>query len=100
MKTRNKFPILIVLAVLASSQFAWSQSELVSGLVKKIDEAAGKITIRHGPIKKFDMEDGMTMVYHVQDPAMLTMVKPGDKVKFNADQINGQFTVLKIQKEK
>jgi Cu(I)/Ag(I) efflux system periplasmic protein CusF len=46
------------------------------------------------------MEDGMTIVYRVQDPAMLTMVKPGDKVKFDADQINGQFTVIKIEKAK
>ena len=37
----------------------------------KIDESAGKITIKHGPIKKFDMEDGMTMVFRAQDPAML-----------------------------
>jgi len=70
------------------------------GEVKKIDESAGKITIKHGPIKKFDMEDGMTMVYRVQDPAMLKAVKPGDKVSFEADQINGQFTVMKIQKER
>ena len=88
-----------VFAFLASSQLAWSQSEVVSGEVKKIDEAAGKITIKHGPIKKFDMEDGMTMVYRVQDPAMLKTVKPGDKVKFDADQIDGQFTVMKIQKK-
>jgi Cu/Ag efflux protein CusF len=36
----------------------------------------------------------------VQDPAMLKQVKAGDKVKFDADKINGQFTVTKIEKAK
>ena len=74
--------------------------ELVNGQVTKIDQAASKITIRHGPIKKFDMEDGMTMVFRVKDPAMLKAVKVGDKVKFEADRINGQFTVTKIERAK
>jgi len=70
------------------------------GQVTKIDESAGKITLKHGPIKKLEMEDPMTMVFRVQDPAMLKQVKVGDKVKFDADRINGQFTVTKIEKSK
>ena len=54
-------------------------------------QSAGKITIKHGPIKKFDMDEGMTMVFRVQDPAMLKAVKAGDKVKFEADRVNGQI---------
>ena len=92
--------LIAALAIVASSHVSWGQSELVDGQVTKVNEAAGKITIRHGPIKKFQMEEGMTMVYRVQDPAMLKTVKAGDKVKFEMDQINGQFTVLKIQKTK
>lgn len=76
-----------------------AQSELIDGQVTKIDESAGKITIRHGPIKKFDM-DGMNMVFRVNDPAMLKVVKVGDKVKFDPDRVNGQFTVMKIEKVK
>ena len=78
----------------------WAQSELTDGLVTKVDASASKITIKHGPMKKFDMEDGMTMVYGVKDPALLTAAKPGDKIKFDADRINGQFIVTKIQKVK
>ena len=77
-----------------------AQAELASGQVTKIDESAGKITIKHGPIKKFEMEDGMTMVFRAQDPSMLKTVKPGDKIKFDAERINGQFTVTKIEKAK
>ena len=68
--------------------------------VTKVDASAGKITIRHGPLKKFDMDEGMTMVFRAGDPAMLKAVKAGDKVKFVPDRINGQFTVMKIQKAK
>lgn len=78
----------------------WAQAALTDGQVTKIDASAAKITIKHGPMKKFDMEDGMTMVYRVQDSAMLTAVKAGDKVKFDAEQVNGQFIVTKIQKAK
>ncbi len=77
-----------------------AQSAIVSGQVIKIDESAGKITLKHGPIKKLDMEDGMTMVFRVQEPSMLKQVKVGDKVKFDADRINGQITVTKIEKSK
>lgn len=72
---------------------------LVNGEVTKVDEAAGKITIKHDPIKKFDM-DAMTMVFRAGDPAMLKQVKAGDKVKFHPDKVNGQFTVTKIEKQK
>ena len=75
-----------------------AQAPMVNGQVTRIDEAAGKITLRHGPIKKLDMNEGMTMVFRVQDPAMLKRVKVGDNVRVDADRINGQFTVTKIEK--
>ncbi len=75
-------------------------SELIDGVVTKVDASAQKITIKHGPLKKFDMDDGMTMVFRAQDAAMLKTVKAGDKVKFVPDRINGQFTVTKIEKAK
>jgi Cu(I)/Ag(I) efflux system periplasmic protein CusF len=77
-----------------------AQAPMVNGQVTKIDESAGKITLKHGPIKKLDMNEAMTMVFRVQDPAMLKQVKVGDKVRFDADRINGQFTVTRIEKAK
>jgi Cu/Ag efflux protein CusF len=77
-----------------------AQSPMVNGQVAKIDEAAGKITLKHSPIKKLEMNEGMTMVFRVQDPAMLKQVKVGDKVRFDADRVNGQITVTKIEKAK
>ncbi|SFD32321.1 Cu and Ag efflux protein CusF [Bosea sp. CRIB-10] len=83
-------------ALLASPVLA-QNAPLVSATVKKIDAEQGKITLDHGPIKNLDME-GMTMVFKAADPAMLKTVKPGDKVKFTAERVNGQITVTKIQK--
>ena len=95
-------PVVALAAMLNVSiaSHVLAQSELTDGLVTKIDASASKITIKHGPMKKFEMEDGMTMVYHVKDAAVLSAVKPGDKVKFDAEHINGQFIVTKIQKVK
>src|SRR6186997_241916 len=96
-----KVRVLFSSALLAlAGSAALGQSALVDGQVTKVDQSAGKITIKHGPLKKFDMEDGMTMVFRAQDPAMLKAVKAGDKVKFDAENVNGQFVVTKIEKGK
>ena len=87
----------LAIGVTALGAVAFAQSGLIDGQITKLDPAANKITIRHGPIKKYDM-DGMTMVFVVKDPAMLKAVKSGDKVKFELDRINGQFTVTKIER--
>jgi Cu(I)/Ag(I) efflux system protein CusF len=95
-------PIVLGLALTlgASPLNATSHDQLVSGQVTKVDESAQKITIRHGPLKKFDMEDGMIMVFRAADPAMLKQVKPGDRIRFVPERINGQFTVTRIEKGK
>jgi Cu(I)/Ag(I) efflux system protein CusF len=92
---------LITLSLALSPACSFAQDAAVKGEVKKIDQAAGKITLKHGPIKNLDMMDeSMTMVFRVQDPAMLKQVKTGDKVQFEADDVNGQLTVTKLQKAK
>ena len=91
---------LLMLSAIAFAPAAMAQPETVAGEVMKINESAGKITIKHGPIKKFDMDMGMTMVFRASDPAMLKTVKAGDKVKFEPEQVNGQYTVMKIEKVK
>jgi Cu/Ag efflux protein CusF len=55
---------------------------MVDGQVTKIDQSAGKITLKHGPLKSLGMDEGMTMAFRVQDPDLLKGVKVGDKVKF------------------
>ena len=69
---------------------------MTEGEVRKIDKEQGKITLKHGDIKNLGMP-GMTMIFHVQDKTMLDPIKEGDKVKFVADNLNGQLTVTKIE---
>jgi Cu/Ag efflux protein CusF len=66
------------------------------GVVRKIDAANGRITLKHGPLVNLDMP-GMTMVFRVQRPEQLNAVKVGDKVKFHVERIGGTYTVTEIQ---
>jgi len=91
---------IFAFALSIGSPSAIAQPALIDGQVMKVDQSAGKITIKHGPAPKLGMDQGMTMVYKAQDPAMLKVMKSGDKIKFDADLVNGQFTVTKVQKTK
>lgn len=71
-------------------------AELSEGEVRKVDKEAQKITLKHGPLANLDMP-AMTMVFRVKDPAMLDKVKAGDKVKFQAEKLEGALTVTKIE---
>ncbi|WP_181704815.1 copper-binding protein [Chthonobacter rhizosphaerae] len=82
---------------LAALSMTAANAEPVGGEIKKINESAGKITIKHEPIPNLDM-DAMTMVFRVADPAFLKQVKVGDKVNFEADRVNGAITVTSITK--
>jgi Cu(I)/Ag(I) efflux system protein CusF len=97
---RKARTFILALGFASAFQVAAAQSVLIDGQVTKIDQASGKVTIKHGPIKKLGMDEGMTMVFRAQDPAMLRAVKAGDRVKFDPDQVNGEFIVTRIEKAK
>src|SRR5258708_34030477 len=92
-------PLLLWLGANLPAVVAQSD-EYVSGEVTRIDESAGKIIIKHSPIKKFEMDARMTMAFRAADPAMLKAVKPGDPGGFVPDRINMQFTGRKLGEEK
>jgi len=85
-------------ALLAAAAFAQAALPSVEGEVRKIDTDAKKITLKHGDIPNLEMT-GMTMVFRVKDPELLGKVKPGDKVRFTADKVDGALTVLSIEPE-
>ena len=72
---------------------------LADGEIRKVDKEAKKITIKHGPLPNLDMP-AMTMVFRVKEPRMLEQVKPGDKVRFSAEKLDGAFTVTRIEPAK
>ena len=75
----------------ASSSLPWAEAE-----VRRVDTAAGKISLKHGEIKNLDMPP-MTMVFQLQDKALLGNLKAGDRVRFTADKVNGSYTVLALE---
>jgi Cu/Ag efflux protein CusF len=88
-------------ASVAHAQSAEAQASasdaMSAGEVRKVDKSAGKITIKHGPLKNIGM-DAMTMVFRVKDQAMLEQVNVGDKIRFIAEEPSGQLTVTRLEK--
>jgi Cu/Ag efflux protein CusF len=96
---RNIFTALAAGLMVFAAYASFAQPTPADGQVTKIDAANQKMTLRHGPIKNLDM-DSMTMVFRVKDPSVLKSLKVGDKVKFEADRVNGALTIIKIEKAK
>jgi len=72
---------------------------LSTGEVTRIDKAAGKITIKHGPLANLDMP-AMTMAFPVKDAAWLEQVKTGDRIRFVAENVGGALTVTRLEAAK
>ncbi len=75
---------------------AVAQQATSSGEVRRVNAEAGKITIQHGAIPELDLT-AMTLVYKI-DPALLSGIQPGDKVKFTAKRDGGDYVVVAISK--
>lgn len=75
---------------------AFAQEGSGSGEIRRIDSEAGKVTLKHGAISSLDLP-AITLVYLV-DSKLLEGLKPGDKVKFTARRVDGQYVVVKISK--
>jgi len=88
--------LLFLAAVSVAGASHLSLEAMSQGEIRKIDKDAGKLTIKHGEIKNLDMPP-MTMVFRVKEPAMLERLKPGDKIRFSADKIDGVYTVVEVE---
>ncbi len=88
---------LTLFAALAVSTLALAQGPMASGEVTKIDKANARLTLKHGEIKHLDMPP-MIMVYRVRPPQLLDKLAVGDRVRFAAERIDGNFTVTALSK--
>jgi Cu/Ag efflux protein CusF len=99
--------IILAAAMLAFPAFADNQEktnapvaaaavQLTDAEVRKVDKEAGKVTLKHGEIKNLDMP-AMTMVFRVKESAMLDQLKPGDRIRFQAEKIGGQIVVTAME---
>lgn len=101
---RRKALMAVVAAAtstIAVPTLAWDASLsgeriLSAGRVVKVDRDAGKIAVEHKPIAHLYMES-MTMIFQVKDPAMLTGLTPGDKIRFKVERDNDGFVVTRIE---
>ena len=73
-----------------------SHAGMADGEVRKIDKEQGKVTVKHGEIKNLEMP-AMTMVFRVKDKALLDKLHEGEKIKFSAEKIEGNFTITRIE---
>ena len=70
---------------------------MTKGVISRIDEANGKVGIKHEAIANLKMPP-MTMVFLLADPAQLQGLKVGDAVRLHAENPAGKLTVTAIQK--
>ena len=69
---------------------------MANGEVLKVYPKDKTILLKHGPIPSIGMGP-MTMEYGVTNPKLLGLIKPGDKIKFVAEQVKDQYVVTQIQ---
>ncbi len=88
---------LALLAFTTAAPDAHAQAQPVPGEVIKLDKSGGRVTLKHGGIKHLDMPP-MTLAFRAAEPRLLEGLNPGDRVRFTAERINGQYTLLSISK--
>jgi len=86
----------LALAAVAAMAQGTSATDLTDGEVRRIDQAGGRLTLKHGEIRNLDMPP-MTMVFQVRDPAVLQRLKVGDRLRFRAVQEGGTFVVTDVE---
>ncbi len=75
-----------------------ADAPLIEGLVKKVDKAAGKVTVSHGPLP--NGMPAMTMVFRLKDATWIDKMKEGSKIRFLAEDINGAMTLVRFEPAK
>jgi Cu(I)/Ag(I) efflux system periplasmic protein CusF len=95
-KSLTRLLATATLAILSTAALAQAP-DMTDAEVRKIDKAQSKITLKHGAIKNLDMPP-MTMVFRAKDAKLLDGLAAGDKVKFVAEQIDGNYVITQVVK--
>ncbi len=67
-----------------------------TGLIQQIDREKGTVTIKHGPLQELNMP-GMTMAFPVKDKAMLSFLRPLQKVEFELTDDGRNYLITAIK---
>lgn len=65
------------------------------GALNTVDAVTGKVNVTHEPIESLGW-DRMTMDLTVQNPALLTNLKSGDRVQFELQKSGGAYQITAI----
>ncbi len=84
-------------AITVVATAALAQAPTVAGEVVKIDKPGARVTLKHAGIKHLDMP-AMAVAFRVRDVKLLDDLVIGDRIRFVADRIDGQYTVTMITK--
>jgi Cu(I)/Ag(I) efflux system periplasmic protein CusF len=101
MNRRQAFRCTIAIVPCAKPMLAVAQAQAQAPAstaeVVKVDKEAGRITLKHNGIKALDVPP-MSLVFRVSNPQMLNDVAAGDRVRFTAARVDGQYTLTAITK--
>lgn len=105
-------PILIALALIPlpaqaqGSHMIYAQAKATApnaswsdGVVRTVHKQDGQMTIAHGPLANLGMGK-MTMTFRVKSPAMFEGIKEGSKIRFVAENVNGELTIVALEAAK
>jgi Cu(I)/Ag(I) efflux system periplasmic protein CusF len=88
--------VLVALAVPAAAQSTTpAASYKATGTITRVDPAAGRVTIAHGPVQALKWP-AMTMTFGVGDRALLERARPGKKVRFQFAKQGSDYVITRI----
>lgn len=96
MKRAFAVALLLAIASLAFGQARQSEVHKGTGVVTNVDRSAGKVTLKHDPIKSLNWPT-MSMAFAVKDKAMLGSLSKNKKVEFEFVQQGDQFVITSIK---
>ena len=72
------------------------------GIVKRINSNTGKVTVsnvRLAQLANLDNPDmpALALMFRVTDPTWLDQVKPGDRIRFVVERLDGALTITALQ---
>lgn len=89
------FALLLATAWQPATAQPTDDGAMTEAEVRKVDLDTGRITLRHGEIAHLQMPP-MTMVFRAREAALLQGLKPGDRVRFRAEKVDGGYAVTGI----
>jgi Cu(I)/Ag(I) efflux system protein CusF len=89
---------VLAIAALSLAGAVYAQ-EAMKGEIAAVSEATGKISIKQNPGTVGSGSTAAATEFKVQDGLLFNAVKPGDKVTFTAESVDGVMTIKKLTKD-